>query len=215
MVSSQRQMDGYAQLAGQNVAMEMSIIDAIRHSSDEMKAEVRALSKSLTTTNSLNQYSILQEWQVRNQQSFVALVGQFSQAAEDQNRSVVDQMVIDSIRYAQITERRSKIPEAHARTFRWVFNEKMALGPGWTNFAEWCRDSQQLGRLFWISGKPGSGKSTLMRFIQDDDRTTTHLRTWAGHKTILTANCFFWNPGTKLQKSQAGMLRSLLYGLLQ
>jgi hypothetical protein len=124
-------------------------------------------------------------------------------------------MVIDSIKYAQITERRSRIPEAHANTSRWMLDENNFLRPDWTNFASWCQIQSPSGRIYWITGKPGSGKSTLMRFIKDEDDTKACLRRWAGDRAVMTAACFFWISGTDIQKSQAGMLRSLLYGLLQ
>jgi hypothetical protein len=63
-------------------------------------------------------------------------------------------------------------------------------------------------------GKAGSGKSTLMKFIWQDRRTREILLTWAGMKKLALANFFFWNAGAKLQKSQVGLLRSLLFEVL-
>jgi hypothetical protein len=54
-----------------------------------------------------------------------------------------------------------------------------------------------------------------MRYLLDDERTEEHLQVWAGDRKLLLADCFFWNPGTKIQKSQNGLLRSLLHGLLK
>lgn len=60
----------------------------------------------------------------------------------------------------------------------------------------------------------GSGKSTLARFIYDRLNVQGHLCPWAESRTVLKAAHFFWNPGTTLQKSWIGMLRSLLFQLL-
>lgn len=44
-------------------------------------------------------------------------------------------------------------------------------------FAAWLRDGDG---IFYISGKLGSGKSTLMKYLSDHTRTKEHLREWAG-----------------------------------
>lgn len=45
--------------------------------------------------------------------------------------------------------------------------------------------------------------------------TRRHLSAWSGNNKFVISSFFFWNSGTWLQKSQAGLLRSLLYTLLQ
>ncbi|KUJ15134.1 uncharacterized protein LY89DRAFT_587891, partial [Mollisia scopiformis] len=69
--------------------------------------------------------------------------------------------------------------------------------------------------VFWIKGKAGSGKSTLMKFLSNHPETLNHLRAWAGNQQLITARFFFWNSGTALQKSQTGLLRSLLFEILR
>lgn len=65
--------------------------------------------------------------------------------------------------------------------------------------------------MYWVSGKPGSGKSTLMEYTFDDDRFHEGRKSWAGSRLLVTASFFSWNAGTELQKSLEGMLRSLLH----
>jgi hypothetical protein len=67
--------------------------------------------------------------------------------------------------------------------------------------------------VFWVTGKPGSGKSTLMKFLRDHDGTDNLLREWAGDKLIV-ADHFFWLPGTQLQKTFEGLARSLMHAIL-
>lgn len=50
-----------------------------------------------------------------------------------------------------------------------------------------------------------------MNFICHDPRTEAALRVWSGINDIFIPNFFFWNPGTQLQKSLPGLLRSLIY----
>ncbi|OCL03823.1 hypothetical protein AOQ84DRAFT_368031 [Glonium stellatum] len=66
----------------------------------------------------------------------------------------------------------------------------------------------------WVF-ETGSGKSTLTKFICDHYRTKEELNKWAGEKKLVTAKYFFWNAGTKLQKSQEGLLQSLLFEILR
>jgi hypothetical protein len=66
-------------------------------------------------------------------------------------------------------------------------------------------------RVYWMSGKAGSGKSTLMSYITSEPRTEKALTVWAEPSELIMASFFFWNPGTVLQKSYLGLLRSLLY----
>ncbi|KXX74090.1 Vegetative incompatibility protein HET-E-1 [Madurella mycetomatis] len=68
--------------------------------------------------------------------------------------------------------------------------------------------------IFHISGKLGSGKSTLMKFLSDHATTRSYLEEWAGRKELVLASFFFWQPGSGLQKSLNGLYRSLLHDVL-
>ena len=54
-----------------------------------------------------------------------------------------------------------------------------------------------------------------MRYLYDNLYTKDYLQSWAEPRILVTASCFFWNPGIDIQKSLTGLLRSLLYELLQ
>ena len=64
---------------------------------------------------------------------------------------------------------------------------------------------------YWLSGKPGSGKSTLMKYITNEFRA--HVQTEDTSSPEIIAASFFCNPGSELQKNHVGFLRSLLYQL--
>jgi hypothetical protein len=55
--------------------------------------------------------------------------------------------------------RYNEILKQHQETFRWLWKPIHNVGPG---FIEWLADGQG---TFWISGKPGSGKSALFAII--------------------------------------------------
>ncbi|KAK6079567.1 hypothetical protein SCUP234_05736 [Seiridium cupressi] len=81
--------------------------------------------------------------------------------------------------------------------------------PRYQGFCQWLLNEQQ---LFWISGKAGSGKSTLMRFLVDDGRTSVALNRARPGNLMLHA--FIWNPGTDMQKSEKGIMCTLLHQVL-
>ena len=58
--------------------------------------------------------------------------------------------------------------------------------------------------LLWIVGKPGAGKSTLIRYAFQNSSSNNDV----------VATFFFYGRGSDLQKSACGMLRSLLHQLL-
>jgi hypothetical protein len=69
--------------------------------------------------------------------------------------------------------------------------------------------------IFHIAGKPGSGKSTLMKFLCDDSRTTECLQTCRGDKDLVFASFFFRRHGVELQKFLHGLFRGLHHDSLK
>ncbi|OCK90763.1 uncharacterized protein K441DRAFT_698929 [Cenococcum geophilum 1.58] len=131
-------------------------------------------------------------------------------------RLATEQHFLDSLYYKAMKVRHSKIMDAHAKTFEWVFVDSSSPvldGPQIdTSFMEWLTNRNG---IYWICGKAGSGKSTIMKFLCDRPKTRAALEEWAAGDTLVTASFFFWNAGTELQKSQEGLLRSLLYEVLK
>jgi ankyrin repeat protein len=96
--------------------------------------------------------------------------------------------------------RRAAIEPAYAKTCQWIFETQ--------SFQRWrdpaLRNSHR--GLYWIKGKPGSGKSTLMKCILE------RLERENGCKVVY----FFFNArGARLEHSVEGCYRSLLYQMLQ
>ncbi|KEZ42176.1 hypothetical protein SAPIO_CDS6239 [Scedosporium apiospermum] len=103
-------------------------------------------------------------------------------------------------------------------TFEWIFeptskeSESELDKPRWKSslFCEWLRNNKG---LFWVSGKAGSGKSTLMQFLINHSRTEEIPR--ETRQDVLIISAFLWKPGTNpLQRSCKGVLCSLLYQIL-
>ena len=79
-------------------------------------------------------------------------------------------------------------------------------------FLAWLRSGNQ---IYHISGKAGSGKSTLMKFLSQHSRVRKELESWAAEKRLVFAQFFFWNSGEKLQMSLEGLYRALLFETLK
>src|SRR5438034_11793152 len=54
-----------------------------------------------------------------------------------------------------------------------------------------------------------------MKYLYGHGRTEKLLRTWARPSELVKASHFFWNAGTEMQKSQVGLLQSLLFEILR
>jgi hypothetical protein len=126
--------------------------------------------------------------------------------------SDVSKRILDALHFRTIDERVEVIPDAYSRTFEWIWGDHEGDLGRWSSFSRWLKAGSG---CYWIGGKAGSGKSTLMKYIQADPRTQGFLRQWADYNQLLTASFFFWNAGTTLQKSQPGLMRSLLFEILE
>jgi hypothetical protein len=112
--------------------------------------------------------------------------------------------ILSSLRFSSQPARRAAIPEAHSKTFAWVYE---------SSFASWLATKDP--GVFWITGKPGSGKSTLMKYLTDNHKTFTIAQEVAGSKRVVFASHYFWSPGTEMQKSHQGLLQNLLFEMFR
>jgi len=70
--------------------------------------------------------------------------------------------------------------------------------------------------IFWVSGKPGSGKSTLMKYIVGSPQTQHFLNSRSSQRTTWTILHFFFDfrAAKTLANMQDGLYQSLLYQVL-
>ena len=121
--------------------------------------------------------------------------------------------LLKTLDFESRTGREANIDEAYARTFNWIFADAVPSKhlSHQMNFKEWLRTGSG---IFWICGKAGSGKSTLMRHISNEPRMKQILQNWGANEKLITACYFFFNAGDTLQKSQQGLIRSMIYDIL-
>lgn len=114
--------------------------------------------------------------------------------------------ILESLHFKQISERAANIPKAHKDTFQWSLSGEQTSLPAWL----------KTGRgIYWIEGKAGSGKSTLMKYLTKEDKTRELLDEWADSRPVTIVEHFFWGPGTDLQRGLTGLFRTLLFKILK
>jgi ankyrin repeat protein len=111
------------------------------------------------------------------------------------------QILMDSLTFAHIDTRQTTIKNAHADTCTWLLESKQYRD--WMDANKIC---EHYGFL-WIKGKPGTGKSTLMKFARANARRTM--------KAHIILSFYFNFRGDVMQRSTTGLYRSLLLQLLQ
>ncbi|KAF4998688.1 hypothetical protein FGRMN_3014 [Fusarium graminum] len=122
------------------------------------------------------------------------------------------QAVIHSLGFVNRQARHEKISEAHVQTFRWTFEKRQGEEAAGLGLHEWLNKGTG---VFWVSGKPGSGKSTFIKYVADNARTRSCLKNWAGNKELVIASHYFWISGTEMQKSWQGLIQTLLFDIFR
>ncbi|KAI1387927.1 uncharacterized protein F4822DRAFT_444436 [Hypoxylon trugodes] len=111
--------------------------------------------------------------------------------------------VLESLKFTQIDSRRQNIKVAHAKTCRWFLET--------SEYRDWL-DSTKFsdhGGFLWIKGKPGAGKSTLMKFSFSQASGSKKKQ------SNIVISFFFNARGDELEKSTVGLYRSLLLQLFK
>lgn len=129
--------------------------------------------------------------------------------SDRKTRDLVLNDLLASLYFRQEYDRFHDINSAHKGTFEWIFRDSPSAAnkATWSNFDDWLRHH---AGIYWISGKAGSGKSTLMKLLGTDKRSRAALLKWSVGSRLLILSFYFWSPGTPLQKSLEGLLRSII-----
>ncbi|KAI0879929.1 uncharacterized protein GGS22DRAFT_176360 [Annulohypoxylon maeteangense] len=123
----------------------------------------------------------------------------------DESESWSAKNLMESLLIPGQDHRFNTIDKNFEHTFEWVFDADRS------SFPSWLRDG--VG-FFWIHGKPGSGKSTLMKFIAENNRTWEHIHKFSSGALGISAMFFFHDRGDLLQKSFEGLLRSIIHQII-
>lgn len=130
--------------------------------------------------------------------------------------------ILKQLYFGSLYRRKDDMAPADVDTFDWILGytgdhpvespgEDAAKQAAASRFMRWLREGTG---IFHISGKPGSGKSTMMKLLLSDERTRQELERWAGEKQLVFAHFFFWSSGERLQHTLEGLYRSILFETL-
>jgi len=110
------------------------------------------------------------------------------------------QVLLDALNFEQLDTRHATIKTAHAATCEWLLSK--------LEYTDWQDEEKLLEHhgFLWIKGKPGAGKSTIMKFAYTKAKNDV--------KGPIAISYFFNARGEHLEKSTRGMYRSLLFQLL-
>jgi hypothetical protein len=137
-------------------------------------------------------------------------------------------LIFANLHFPEQDDRLYSISKPSEDSFQWIWNSQQQ-GKG--SFPVWLGDTSGQN-VFWLTGtrcshykdgrqliheigKPGSGKSTLMKYLFRNEELFPYLEQWSGHSPGILTGFFLWNCGTDLQKTTIGLLRTLLYESLQ
>ena len=101
--------------------------------------------------------------------------------------------------------RRYRVSQAHQESFQWIWDTEHPK----LKFVSWLRSEEP---IFWISGKPGAGKSTLMRYLIESKQTMNLLSRSSDASIIV--HYFFHELGKMQEKTFGGFLHAIVYQLL-
>jgi hypothetical protein len=126
--------------------------------------------------------------------------------------------ILSSLSFANMNARERVIDSPCDGTFNWIFDEQVTERDDWRKksirnlMSRWLEHEHG---MFFIVGKAGSGKSTLMRFLAGHRHTSTLLRSWARRQQCVLVVCahYLWCSGSQLQCSQEGLWRSILHAI--
>jgi hypothetical protein len=172
----------------------------------------------LIWTSSSENRKMLESLQARgvplNQATLDQISAMFRRSIE-QLEAANQQRIVNALKFDMMDGRYQTVSDAAKETFGWIFEDQepqpLPNSPPFVPFKKWLANESG---IFHISGKPGSGKSTLMKFLCEHEETKRQLRHWAAPRELVLAKFFFWHPGASLQRSLLGLSRSLLSHVL-
>ena len=102
---------------------------------------------------------------------------------------------LQSLYFSEMNWRRNDIAEPEGITCAWILQHP--------KYRDW---QQQRHGLIWIKGKPGAGKSTVVKYALENTQHEV--------QGLVLASFFFHGRGAPIQKNALGLLRSLLHQIL-
>lgn len=154
--------------------------------------------------------SVLQDWVKK---STAQLHSQKNLQVTNEDFALPDGLIFDkelllclkSLHSVKAQNRLEDIEPTYHETYNWLFDHQVG-------FEDWLKGKNS-DNIYWIQGKPGSGKSTLMKFAMNHHLTRELLSKYNDNFWVIVG-FFFHDRGTTVQKSAEGFLRQILYQMI-
>ncbi|MCJ1247070.1 hypothetical protein MMC30_004281 [Trapelia coarctata] len=213
------QLEGYRERVEKHIILDLrqsarALLDGTIQGFQDLQAEHKAIITAIGNNESsigkLTKLIMVEGGKTR------AKISAMGKKLADSESTQKFQIFLESLAFEHMFDREGRLGSQPAapKTFRWLFDRDHRVTRPYDSFMDWLEGEQS---IYWICGRAGSGKSTLMSFIWDnhDSKATDYLQKWSANNELITAAVFFWHQGSELQKSSAGLLRSLLYQIFQ
>ncbi|KAH7327155.1 ankyrin repeat-containing domain protein [Rhexocercosporidium sp. MPI-PUGE-AT-0058] len=120
------------------------------------------------------------------------------EVVEEATTKSENEIQAEDIPFPTMHDRLNSTSTAQPSTCTWLLSH-----PSFHAWSDRSSSTSDPINLLWIKGNPGTGKSTLMAFL--------HKHLTVTNSKDIQLSFFFYADGTLLQKSQLGMLRSLIH----
>lgn len=175
---------------------------------DELRAEHADMSTQLS--RDMEQLFKLLQTSHGKDQGSESMLQSMKKWFTTQDERAVELGCLQALYFPDHKTRESGIKPAHEETFQWILSDA-ADATSETNrssaddvndsgkdrtFLRWLRSKDGQENVFCIFGKPGAGKSTLMKYLAHQDALKKELQTWAGDCELIIAQHFFWIHGS-------------------
>jgi len=113
-----------------------------------------------------------------------------------------------ALAYENMYARRAQLATMAPAYLEWIWSPEDDTG-----FIEWLR-KQDTSTIYWVSGKPASGKSTLVKYLADHEKVK-HLLVQSSHKSWQILHFFFdFRAAHSTSNHIEGLLRTILLQLM-
>ncbi|KAL1872654.1 hypothetical protein Daus18300_004200 [Diaporthe australafricana] len=126
--------------------------------------------------------------------------------------------ILKALEFEGMNARRAQVEWTEGDTFEWLITDDAVPDnhPDLkVSFKQWLSTGRG---VYHVTGKPGSGKSTLMKLIDHAAATREQLESWASQtqERLIMATFYTWKAASAhpLQNQEVGLARTLLHQIL-
>lgn len=153
------------------------------------------------------------EWTLDSSMADLSATGELRGAVSDLRKTA--EGISKGLYFESISGREAAVSKTFESTYNWIFQRQPRSIKGrslWDSLPIWLESDSYTP--YWITGKPGSGKSTIMKFIAQHHSLALQLSPWAQNMPVLVTSYYAWNAGYSMQKTWEGLKKTVLFQAL-